>query len=179
MWPRFRLTPDEGKFSSKYEEPGKSRMPVLRRIYAGELNITPTIRQDSETFQISRRSRLFGLTASGDIYGLKVKISDISGEQYTTDYIALSNLILGGNAFDSRSNELFNPLLSPIGGYYTGLIGGFYSFAPFIWEPSITLAPNQTVTIDAQPINPEQAGPLHVDVCFHVWEFPGMPGSPL
>ena len=179
MWPRFRLTKEESKYNSKYEEPGKSKMPVLRRIYAGELNITTTIRQDSETFQISRRSRLFGITASGDIYAMKIKISDISGEQYTTDYIAMSNLILGGTAFDPRSNEIFNPLFNITPGISTGLVSGYYTWAPFIFEPSLVMAPNQTVTVDAQPINPEQEGPLHVDLCFHVWEFPGFPGSPL
>lgn len=177
MWPRFRLTPDEAKYSSKYEDPGKTTTPVLRRMYYGFVNMTPSIRQDQETFQISRRSRLFALTASGDINMVEIQISDITGEQYTTDFVPLADL-LGGTNYDPRGAEIFTlpaqfPGLIPIGFQ----VGAFY-FSPLIFEPNIALAPNQTITVNARPINPVITADLHVSLCFHVYEFPGMPGSP-
>src|SRR5882672_7389188 len=119
MWPRFRLTPDEAKYSSKYEDPGKPTVPVLRRLYYGFLNLDPVIRQDQETFQIARRSRLFGMTASGDIDMVEVQISDITGEQFTTDFTPLACL-LGGTNIDPRSNESFSEAVTP--GLSTGFI---------------------------------------------------------
>jgi len=177
MWPRFRLTPDEAKYSSKYEDPGKTTMPVLRRIYYGFVNMTPSIRQDQETFQISRRSRLFALTASGDVNMIEIQISDITGEQFTTDFIPLANL-LGGTNYDPRgagwnTNPAEFPGLIPIGQQ----IRAEY-FSPLIFEPNIALAPNQTITINARPISPAITADLHASICFHVYEFPGMPGSP-
>jgi len=181
MWPRFRLTPDEAKYSSKYEDPGKTTTPVTRRMYYGFVNMTPSIRQDQETFQISRRSRLFALTASGDINMVEIQISDITGEQYTTDFVPLANL-LGGSNYDPRGAEVFTfppgtfpgvPTLIPIGFQFKDEY-----FTPIIFEPNIALAPNQTITVNARPINPAITADLHVSLCFHVYEFPGMPGSP-
>lgn len=179
-WPRFRLTPEEAKYNSKYEEPGKPKIPVIRRIYPGELNITPSIRQDQETFQISRRSRLFGMTGSGDVNQLEVQIIDITGEQFTTDFVPLQ-LLLGGPSWDPRSIEFYNPIfLGPPNGLRTGFVVVMHpTLTPHIFEPNITLAPNQTVSFVARPIDPGRTGPIHVDLCLHVWEFPGMPGSPL
>lgn len=178
-WPRFRLTPEEAKYNSKYENPKKPVTPVIRRMYNGELNITPTIRQDQETFQISRRSRVFGLTASGDVNQIEVQISDITGEQFTTDFIAMNDLILGTN-WDPRAIELYNPTIVADIGLFTGFISALPgSYMPFIFEPNIVLAPNQTLSFAGRPIDPERQGPLHVSFNLHVWEFPGMPGSPL
>lgn len=177
MWPRFRLTPDEAKYSSKYEDPGKTTTPVIRRMYYGFVNMTPSIRQDQETFQISRRSRLFALTASGDVNMIEIQISDITGEQYTTDFIPLATL-LGGTNYDPRGAEIFSlPLAFPGLIPFTQQYRAEY-FSPLIFEPNICLAPNQTITINARPINPSITSNLHVSLCFHVYEFPGMPGSP-
>lgn len=175
MWPRFRLTPEEAAYSSKYFSPDKKQMGVLRRFYYGELNTNETIRIDTETFQIARRSRLFGLTASGDVELMEVQITDITGEQYTTDYIPLMNLLCGFNG-DPRSMENFldgdNLLTGSV------LAGAMY-YLPLIFEPNIVLSPNQTVSVQGRPIDPEMVAPIHVSLCFHVWEFPGMPGSPV
>lgn len=176
MWPRFRLTPDESKYSSKYEDPGKPTVAVLRRFYYGFLNLSPTIRQDQETFQIARRSRLFGMTCSGDINLVEVQISDITGEQFTTDFTPLSNL-LGGSNWDPRSAEAFSESVTP--GLSTGFTFGQGNFSPLIFEPNIVLAPNQTITVQGRPIDPSMTENLHISINFHVWEFPGMPGSPV
>lgn len=181
MWPRFKLTPEESVFNSKYENPATKQVPVLRRFYYGQINITPTIRQDQETFQISRRSRAFALTASGDINLVEIQIADITGEQFTTDFIPLSNL-LGGSNWDSRGVEFYNPAIVPaaVNGINTGFVFIMpASYAPHIFEPNIVLAPNQTLTFTGRTIDPERLGPIHVSLCLHVVEFPGMPGSPM
>lgn len=181
MWPRFKLTPEEAQYSSKYENPASNKNIVLRRFYPGEINITPTIRQDQETFQISRRSRVFGFTASGDLNMIEIQITDITGEQFTTDYIPLV-VLLGGAIADPRSVEYFQPgffVAPPSNELGTNLLNfPPISYCPHIFEPNIVLAPNQTLSIQGRPIDPEMAGPLHVEMCLHVWEFPGMPGSP-
>jgi len=179
MWPRFRLTQEEAKYCSKYEgETGKQH--VLRRFYSGNLDINPTVRLDTETFQIARRARLMGLTASGDIELIEIQITDITGEQFTADFIPLCDLLGGGN-WDPRSVGIFNPAInSPIGLVTGNVFGnGVTTYSPFIIEPSIVLAPNQTVSIAGRMIDPERPGPAHVSLTFHAWEFPGMPGSPI
>jgi hypothetical protein len=182
-WPRLRLTPEESKYSIIYDDPRTNKNAVLRRIYYGQLNFNSVIRQDTETFQISRRSRVFGITASGDVNQVEIQIIDVTGEQITTDFIPLANLI-GGSAFDPRSALIFSPffdvgqnLTDP--GFFTGFVQGHMdSYVPFILEPSIVLAPNQTLTFNGRPISPNYSQDLHVSFCTHVWEFPGMPGSP-
>jgi hypothetical protein len=54
----------------------------------------------------------------------------------------------------------------------------------YIINPNITLAPNQTLTIrgyETEPYGFELEAPndYQVDLTVHVWEYPGMPGSPL
>lgn len=180
-WPRFRLTPDEAKFSIKYEDPSKNQKEVLRRFYAGELNFSSTVRQDKETFQISRRSRVVAITASGDTHLVEIQISDITGEQYTTGFIPFSNLLCGWNVDPRGAAGVNNPVLPAVTpGYFTSVTGGnnFY-LSPYVFEPNVVLAPNQTLTIDGRPIDPTITDPIHVSLMFHVVEFPGMPGSPL
>lgn len=179
-WPRLRLTPLEAKYSAPYgDDPNKTQRGVLRRLYYGTLNFNNTIRQDTETFQISRRSRVFGLTASGDINQVEIQIIDVTGEQFTTDFIPLSNLI-GGTNFDPRAFLVNNFGAAP--GFQTGFVIGANTYIPHIFEPNIVLAPNQTLNFNGRPINPdviEEGTQLHVSFCVHVWEFPGMPGSPI
>jgi hypothetical protein len=179
-WPRLRLTPEEHKYNSIYEDPGRTQYHVLRRIYPGFLNFSSVIRQDTDTLQIARRSRVFGFTASGDINLVEVQFSDITGELYTTDFIPLSAL-LGGASYDPRSTAHFNPAIVAAAGNSTGaLLGNVTTYLPFIFEPNIVLAPNQTISVAGRPINPAIVSPLHVDFCFHVWEFPNPEmGSPL
>jgi len=180
-WPRLRLTPEEHKYNSIYEDPGRTQYHVVRRIYPGFLNFNSVVRQDTDTLQISRRSRVFAFTASGDTNLVEVQFSDITGELYTTDYIPLSNLI-GGPVYDPRSQAYFNPLLftPPDNALGTGSILTAATYVPFIFEPNIVLAPNQTVSISGRPIDPELILPIHVDFCLHVWEFPNPEmGSPL
>lgn len=178
-WPRFRLTPEEAQYSQKYDDPTRGLQPVLRRFYPGELNVTPEIRQDSETIQIARRSRIFAFTASGDINLMELQIIDSSGEQYTSDFIPISQLLCGSN-WDPRSVGFFTTNFATAVGQFPGNVKNFAGyFSPHVFEPSIVLAPNQTLSFNARMINFDLAGPIHVDFNLHVWEFPGAFGSPL
>ncbi len=179
-WPRFRLTPQEAQYSSIYEAPNITQKHVLRRIYAGEVALSAVVREDIETFQISRRARVFGITGSGDLNQMEVKIADITGEQYTTDFVPWS-LLLGGSVYDPRGAAAFNPNFNAApNGQSTGFVfTGYETYIPYIFEPNVVIAPNQTMTFTVRPANPDRAETLHVSFCIHVWEFPGMPGSPL
>jgi hypothetical protein len=171
-WPRFRLTKDEAKYNSKYAAPN-SKPAVIRRIYPGFLEITETVRSPSYTFQISRRCRVMGMTISGDVERMRMSIIDITGEQFTADPTWIALMIAGWTQ---------NPLSNIFPAVYTvDLIEqGQHYHSPLIFEPNIVLAPNQTLTIQGQQIqNFQQGDPdFRVDFCFHVYEFPGMPGSP-
>lgn len=180
-WPRFKLTGEESKYCQKYDDPTKPLQPVIRRIYPGTLTITSTIRQDTDVVQIARRSRIHAFTASGDVNLIEIQIIDSSGEQYTSDFIPIADFLCGSN-WDPRSVG-FTRGWSGINGEAPGNVkvsSGYYF--PFVFEPSIVLAPNQTLSFNARLINPamatEEGDQAHVDYCLHVWEFPGAFGSP-
>lgn len=172
-WPRFKITPEESRYSQKYDDPRSNKKPALRRLYYNELTIGPALRLDTAPFQISRRCRVFGLTAAGDVDQFRVELIDSTGEQFTAGPIHLVNL-LGG----------YNPdPLSFDGNDWSGTISMFATATdqgPFIQEPNIVLAPNQTLNINASPANPNDITQTYrIGLTLHVYEFPGMPGSPL
>jgi len=176
MWPRFQLTPEESKYSSKYESPGSGRQIVLRRMYYNELNLGPSLRTDAVQFQISRRCRVFGLTGAGDIWQFQVELIDSTGEQYTAGRVHLANLLKGW-APDPRDVGGINVIAPPA--FYT-LIPTVRDDGPFIQEPNIVLAPNQSLNITVWPTDPsDNQNSFRVGLTLHVYEFPGMPGSPL
>lgn len=173
-WPRFKITPDEAKYSAKYEDPRKAQRGVLRRMYTNALNISNSRRIDSAQFQISRRCRVFGLTAAGDIDHMLLELVDSTGEQYTATPVHICNLLKGWNP---------DPL-SEDGMQYDGtvpnLIASVRDDGPFIQEPNIVLAPNQSLNLTVTPADQgDLVTSLRVELTLHVYEFPGMPGSPL
>ncbi len=174
MWPRFQLTPAEAKYSSIYEDPRRTQQRVLRRMYYNEMVISAQQRLDTISFQISRRCRVFGITAAGDVQDFLVELIDTSGEQYTAGPIHLTNLLTGWNpdplALDAPLAATQNTE-GTVGAVTTGI---------FIQEPNIVLAPNQTLNVNVTPANPDEQVITHVvGLTLHVYEFPGMPGSPL
>lgn len=175
FWPRMQITPEEGRYSSKYEEgPNSSKQRVLRRFYTNELNITQQLRIDAVQFQISRRCRVFGLTAAGDLSSFLIELIDSTGEQYTAGPIHLVNL-LGGWGPDPLSEDG----ISFASGFSTA-VATVRDNGPFIQDPNIVLAPNQALAINAYPADPSDVTTaLRVEITLHVYEFPGMPGSPL
>lgn len=174
-WPRFQLTPEESRRSSKYENPNSPKQRVLRRIYYNELNITPALRLDAVQFQISRRSRVFGITAAGDIEQFMIELIDSTGEQYTAGPVHLTNLLLGYNPDPMAFDGISYPGIPP-----NVVIATATDMGPFIQEPNIVLSPNQTLNINVTSANPTNiVSSFRIGLCLHVYEFPGMAGSPL
>lgn len=174
-WPRLQLTPEEGKYSSKYNDPRSNKAHVLRRMYYNQLNIGPTLRIDSVQFQISRRCRVFGITAAGDVSQFKIEIIDSTGEQYTAGPINLSGLLGGWSRAPGSANT------GPFGGHVSAYpVPIALTDGPFIQEPNIVLAPNQSLSINATPADTSDlTSNWRIGLNLHVYEFPGMPGSPL
>ena len=188
-WPRLQLTQGEARRWAVYAEPKKLQRAALYRAYAGELRVTPTVQEDTESIQISRRSRVFAMTASGDVHNFEVTIYDSSGEQYTMGYVPMCNLLLGMNA-DPRGFPSWGdgPFLPGLGKLPLGTVGGTpYCMSPHVFEPNIVLAPNQLLNFKGRALNPPQLLPklnpsdaaeiqvsefVHLSFCIHVWEFP-------
>jgi len=189
-WPRFRLTKAESARWCVYNNPDAKQKAVIYRIYAGELVLSTTNKEDTENLQISRRARVFAFTASGDVNNIEVQIYDSAGEQYTMGFVPVSNMLLGAVP-DFRSVPIVSPVLAAInnappnfpGGWIPGLVTSSDTVAPHIFEPNIVLDPNQTLSIKGQcmhalhdtfndpsiPAVPEQAV---LSFNIHVWEFP-------
>jgi hypothetical protein len=187
-WPRFRLTKTEAKRWTAYSSPDHKQKQVLYRTYAGELQLSTTNREDTENLQISRRARVFALTASGDVNNIEIQIYDSSGEQYTMDFIPVSQLLLGAVP-DFRSVPVMAPQFQAFSTNIAEIIGGLVlgadTVAPHIFEPNIVLDPNQTLSIkgrcmhnlhdtDVLPPGISNPAPETATLCFnlHVWEFP-------
>jgi hypothetical protein len=179
-WPRFKLTPYEAKFVTKYSSPDDNRRGVLRRFYPGFLELNETTRLPTFSFNIARKSRVFGFSAAGDISKFLITITDATGEQYTVGQVNAALLLTGG----SRRIPGINSDITEISFYHP--------LAPFtsdihIFEPNISLAPNQTLTFQGFETEPYGYNLIpdtipanyRMDFVLHVYEFPGMPGSPL
>ena len=171
FWPRLKLTPEEAKYSSKYWDPSTGRRGVLRRMYQGFLELNQVKRRDSFSFQIARRSRVFALTASGDIPQFRMQIQDASGENYLATSVCASNLFGGYNQVPTSINE-FAEDQKPYSGQNA-------TVSPFVIEPNIVLMPNQTLNVIAEPYRQYDGVDYRIDLVVHCWEFPGFPGSPL
>jgi hypothetical protein len=167
FWPRCQLTPDESKVVSLYFDPEKRRT-VIRRTYNGFLVLDATQRQPTFSFQIARRSRVFALTASGDIPQFRIQLQSSSGEQYFPDFVSASN-IFGGY------NQLPRSAIYP---NFTQVLGMPFTLAPFVMEPNIILAPNENLNLIGQEQTPYVASTYRLEVCFHVWEYPGYVDEP-
>jgi hypothetical protein len=190
-WPRFRLTKSEAKRWCIYSAPDKTQKQVLYRVYAGEIALSTTNKEDTENMQISRRARVFGFTCSGDVHNIELSIYDSAGEQYTMGFIPASLLVLG-NVPDFRSISFTNGALATISGVNANQVGfssqhvfGIDSQAPHIFEPNIVLDPNQTLSIKgrsmlqltdvptrASPTVDSRPGTANLAFNIHVWEFP-------
>lgn len=178
-WPRLHLTDEEKRHSQKYYDPNRKGRGVLRRLYPGALVLTQQERAPTFSFQIARRCRVFGWTVSGDIARFKIQISDVTGEQHTSDSVRVTHLVTGYNAapqgvFPLPDAAPHQPPLAAV------------AAVPYIFEPNIVLSPNQTLNFRGEQTEPRttvgdppEGIDYRIDFVLHVWEFPGMPGSPL
>jgi hypothetical protein len=178
-WPRFKLTPFEAKFLTKYSSPDDNRRGVLRRFYPGKLELNENTRLPTYDFNIARKSRVFGLSMSGDLSNFRITLGDATGEQYLIGPIEPA-LLITGPLYNNLSPDFTQIAPTFIPGFSTNI---------HIFEPNISLAPNQTLTIqgfETEPYGFTNPAPgeysnanYRIDFTLHVWEFPGMPGSPL
>ncbi len=186
FWPRMKLTPGEERMNQvKYFDHERGARGVLRKIYGGFLTLTSTIRAPVFNFGISRRCRVFGLTASGDIAQFKIQLQDSSGENYLADPVSMPSL-LGGYVemppasygdLTAGSQGGFPPVVNDAAAGndlgWAAAIGAPKTYAPLIFEPNIVLSPNQNLTVNGFPMAGYATIDYRVDLCFHVWEFPG------
>lgn len=164
-WPRLVLTPDEEKYETKYFTPARGR-GVLRRFYAGSLEINEDQQAPLWNFQIARRARVLAVTAIGDVDQIRVQFQDASGEFYFVNPI-LTGQMLGGMAVSALQPDLATYHAPAI--YSSGQAS---YIAPFVFEPNIVLLPNQVLNILGTPVLPYTDTPYRIDLTLHVWEFP-------
>lgn len=183
-WPRCNLSDYERQYTTKYPNPNNNVRGVLRRFYPAKLELTSTQQMPSFQFQTARRSKVFGLTFAGDTEYFGIKLQTATGEQLFSDFMEVS-LLTGG--YTSGLPGMVAGLLSAINPNLSLLMP---SVNPLIFNPAIELSPNQVLTVYGKgltPFNfvPEGYPPLEnppskyrLDMTLHVWEYPGMPGSP-
>ena len=166
-FPSLRLTPYEAKQISKYGDSKTGKRGVLRRFYQGSLAITPTQRLPTFSFNIARRCRVMAITFAGDVSQVQFELIDVTGEKHT-------------------ANPVFPAMLSPMSAInvYSSVNQGLTAGAamyPYVIDPNIVLMSNQTLQARgyaAQPVTTSPPPVLRIDFVLHVWEFPGMEGSP-
>ena len=201
-FPELDLTEYEKTKVSYYAT--KDKPGVLNRIYKRSLysqarptqNI-PTVRT-VEQLQISRRSRIYGLTFTGNLDRWRLNLRNASGTAYNlktprTNRDPIVASMIGGSSYGSGAalGGLTPPLnfTPPIQSNSIGPTFNFEGFNylaktfqafPFIVEPNWVLLPNETFIIEGTPIDitltvgQETITPLLIlNVCIYVWEFPG------
>jgi hypothetical protein len=95
-WPRLVLTDEEKEWCVKYYDPDNPKPFVKRRFYPGFLQLTEQKRNPIQSFNIARRTRVFGLDFAGDLSEFKIRIKDVTGEEYTPDPVEPGLLTGGG-----------------------------------------------------------------------------------
>jgi hypothetical protein len=202
FWPSLELTDYEREYVRIYKT--KDKPGVLNRVYKVVLNspAQPTknlpVEKLSGQIQIARRSRVYGLTFTGNIDRWRMQITNASGTLYTlplprSQRNPLVSTLLASSAYNVDSMGGIVPPLVPATaseGIGPGLQGNFGIFPfgfsvqqpfPLLIDPNWLLMPNETlifngtpvpisVTIDQTTFTP----PLVLTVGIHVWEFPGM-----
>ncbi len=172
-WPRLRLTPDEAKHVSKYtiapSARGGGKPGVRRRMYPGTLIISSTVRTPVYQFAVASRTRVFGLTIAGDWNCFLLQVTDTAGEVFQMTPISSAHFGTGPNALPFGSFGT-----PPVPGAFPG-----YTPAPCIFDPQILLLPNQSLAISGQAAADHTiVRDARIDFTLHVWEFPGIDGSP-
>ncbi len=189
FWPRMKLMPSEVKAGAvKYFDHKIGKRGVLRKIYPGHLALTQTRRQPTFSFQIARRSRVFGMTCSGDIGQFRIQLQDSSGEQYLAQPISLAGMM--GGYVEIPPSAYGTATEGATGGYPPNIAdaanslgwaapqGNPSTYAPLIFEPNIVLDSNQILSLNGYPMTDYAGVAYRVDFCFHVWEFPAWQNGP-
>ena len=192
VWPHLELSEYEKRFVSAYGTPGVKADPVkktaevlpkpgvLRRMYKVLLNNTihasvsglESIHLNGQV-QISRASRVFALTFSGDCHAWRLKISTASGTEFTPrltggTYPMVSTLSPGAS-WNITATNMAQPGNLTINAVPTRQIA--WQQMPFLIDPNWELDPNESLLFEGTAMS-ETA--LILEIGVHVWEFPGM-----
>lgn len=177
FWPHLELTDYEKRFVSAYA--GQGKPGTLRRTYAVTLNNTaqPTIPGLENIHlqgqvQISRASRVFALTFTGDIHAWRLKISTASGTEFTPRFPNGTYPMvctLSPAASWNLSAFLDQPDNLTINAIATRQIA--WQQLPLIIDPNWELDPNESLMFEGEA---QSVDNLILEIAVHVWEFPGM-----
>lgn len=183
-WPHLELSEYEKKFVGLYpseNKPGEVGKPgVLRRLYKVLLNNTQhagvsgleDIHLNGQV-QISRSSRVFALTFSGDTHAWRLKISTASGTEFTPRFPAgtypMVSTLSPGTSWNISATDMAGPDNLTINAIPTRQIA--WSQAPMLIEPNWELDPNEALMFEGEA---QSVSALILEIGIHIWEFPGM-----
>jgi hypothetical protein len=171
-WPKLELTDWERRYVRPYsqevtlQDGRRVRLPgVLRRVYPRTISNIPLTAPPAAQVQIARRSRVFGLTFSGDMSYTRLQITNATGTQFTMPDQRLGvfpyvTALLGGTPLMAGS------ILGPSSALPVS------QAAPWLIDPNWVLQPNETLIFNGMWATTESVRVLNIGV--HVWEFPGM-----
>ncbi len=183
---RLELTDTEKRWNSYRGENGLP--PVRTRRYPYQVQINAANQSATVPHFASRRSRVFRITWTGDVSGVKVNIATSTGDKFTIGPTHVP-LLSGHSPYTtySRSPLILNypsPLLFPGPPVLTGTL-----YAQPAWEldinPNIVLPGNVTLQFDysLEDVSPtgdlllNAGGAYTVNWVVHQWEFPGFEGG--
>jgi hypothetical protein len=208
FWPSLQLTDYERQYVGMYKS--KDKPGVLRRIYQVQLatqalpdSNVPAIALSGKV-QIARRSRIFGMTFTGNLDSWRLSVRNTNGTLYTNrtprtnKAPVVTSLIAGSYANAASMGGLVQPggFAPSSSGALTASIGPalnllqiplgttFQSVANFPWliEPNWVCQPNETIIFEGEDISPTYQGgesgsfqlPQILNISFYAWEFPKM-----
>lgn len=190
-WPKLELTDYERLFVRPYKT---AKFPgVLRRTYERTISNNPDITgrlglQPSQQIQLSRRSRVLGLTFTGGVSTTRLQITNASGTLYnvkdprTGNFPYVSSLIGGapymfgsgiGRKTKPTDEGVNDPALAPV--VNNVILSG--ESGSLLIDPNWVLMPNETLVFngfwdDLDALDPVPT--IILNIAVHVWEFPGM-----
>lgn len=181
-WPKLELTDYERKWCAPYKT--KTHAGVLRRTYERTIYYSGEQGPPNAQLQIARRSRVFALSFSGALSTTRLQITNASGTLYnvrdarTGNYPIITSMLGGSFALaESWVSRSYPPTLFAdlAATNYSILAGGN---STLLIDPNWVLTPNETLIFNGSwddiTIDPDTELSQIVNICVHVWEFPGM-----
>ena len=179
-WPELELTEEERQWCDYYASDKKPG--VLRRTQQVTLVLT-TFAGEQNVFSVKfassgRRTRVFGLTFSGDTLWWRIRMTADAGETFITP---TSGPGAAQFAF-VRALQGISPIAGSLGGLDSNLDGTVtnqQTAEPLIFDPNILLEGTQEIKVDGD-VDPQVLGNVEqgrslLHVGFHYWEFPDYP----
>ena len=180
MTPLLGLTRQEREWNDYYTS-GARRGVILRR-YPATVTVSAQGSRQLVSHQVSRRSRIYSVTWTGDVFALRVNMYLSTGEQLTVGPLHIP--LLSGH--DPASTRSLHPVLRPPYPARTpAVVSGPQSQAAWVYtiEPNIVLPGSAQVLFEYTPENPAGGFPpspynfFRIQQVVHSWEFPGFEGG--